>query len=324
MSVVVMSQKFTHTDSISNIGGGGVSGDGGQAISPEGTARTSANIYSPQYLSCANSNLYITQGSRMISKVTSRNITTVVKAPHLATNVTASTCYLQIVNAMSILTNGTLYITDDHIVRKIKNGVMTVVAGLNFPGNSGDGGLASDAQIYASSMTVNPSGDIFITGNTQAGIIRKITTSTGIITTFATGLHTFGGLMAAASNGDIFLSDSFNGQFVKITATGSVSYYTLPPHPQGYTNEPYGVGVSSTGEVYVADMRGTRVLKYTSASSYSIVVGGNGKGYSGDGGQTTSANFYWITHISITSKGIYVKDANGVSGMVNIRFIGSP
>ena len=87
---------------------------------------------------------------------------------------------------------GNLYFTDnDTRIRKVDtHGIITTVAGDGTEGNSGDGGLATSAEISSYDFQLDAVGNIYFisttyTGSTLTDIrIRKVDTN-GIITTFA-------------------------------------------------------------------------------------------------------------------------------------------
>ena len=81
---------------------------------------------------------------------------------------------------------GNIYIADayNNRVRKINaSGVVTTVAGTGGGSFSGDNGAATAAQMYRpSAIAIDKSGNLLISGNFR---VRKVTISTGIITTMA-------------------------------------------------------------------------------------------------------------------------------------------
>lgn len=90
---------------------------------------------------------------------------------------------------------GNFYIASDARIRKIdKSGIITTIAGTGVSGLSGDGGPATAAQLIAGvdGMIMNSAGDLFIADRGNARI-RKITATTGIITTVAGSTDGFSG-----------------------------------------------------------------------------------------------------------------------------------
>lgn len=134
---------------------------------------------------------------------------------------------------------GDVYFADagNSVIRKVSNGVITTVAGTGTGGFSGDNGPAIDAQLGPSGVTVDSSGNLFIadTGNNR---IRKV--SAGLITTVAgNGSAGFGGDMGPALDAEL--------------------------------NQPYGVTVDTTGNLFVADYGNNRIREALPAPTISFI-----------------------------------------------------
>ena len=103
--------------------------------------------------------------------------------------------------------------------------------------------------------------------------IRKVAISSGIITTIA-------GTGSASFSGD-------NGQATSATL-----------------NYPYGVGVDSSGNVYIADNSNQRVRKVTISTGIITTVAGTGTGtYNGDGSAGTSTALFNPNGVATDSSG---------------------
>ena len=84
---------------------------------------------------------------------------------------------------------GNLYIADDfnNRIRKINltTGIITTFAGTDSAGFSGDGGFATNAKLFIPvDVFADTSGNVFI-ADAENNRIRKVSVSTGIITTVA-------------------------------------------------------------------------------------------------------------------------------------------
>jgi hypothetical protein len=80
-------------------------------------------------------------------------------------------------------------------VRKVNTfGVITTVAGNGIQGNAGDGGPATNAELYLGSVIVDSFGNLYLSSN-YSNNIRKVDVATGII-------HTICGNGTATNTGD--------------------------------------------------------------------------------------------------------------------------
>ena len=184
---------------------------------------------------------------------------------------------------VAVDTAGNIYIADmdNERMRKVTaaTGVISTVAGNGTQGYSGDGGQAASAEINSpSGVALDASGNIYF-GNILSNCIRKVTASTGIISTVA-------GTGTAGFSGDGGL------------ATSAKIYY------------PYGVAADAGGNIYFADEVNDRVRKVSASTGDISTVAGTGTtGYSGDGGAATSAQLYWPHGVAVDAAGnVYIAD----------------
>ncbi len=157
--------------------------------------------------------------------------------------------------------SGSIYIADTgtNRVRKVSpEGVISKVAGTGKLGFSGDGGLATDADLDSPvDLAVDGSGSIYI-GDIDNNQIRKVSTDGVISTVAGTGLRGFGGDGGLATSAAI--------------------------------NIPIAVTVDGSGNIYFADRDNHRIRRISSAGVISTVAG-NGlfSGLVCDGGPATEA-----------------------------------
>ncbi len=165
-------------------------------------------------------------------------------------------------------------------IRKItiSTGIITIVAGSGSGGYIGDNGPATSAKLkQPQGVALDSSGNIYI-GDYSNNRVRKVTVSTGIITTIA-GSSTSG---------------SFSGD------NGAATSATL--------NYAYGVAVDSSGDVYVTDYYNHRIRKVTVSTGIITTIAGTGTGsYSGDGGDATAATLYYPYALALDSSGIQLR-----------------
>src|SRR5262249_40410000 len=174
------------------------------------------------------------------------------------------------------------------------------IAGTGTPGFSGDGGLATAAQLQnPAGIALDGAGNLYVADRPYR--IRKITPG-GIISTIAgsgiPGIAADGRPATSAPLGSptsVAIDPSGNLYFVesstrvrKVTRDG-VIHTVASVDPTG-TAAFTSVAVNKTGEIYIANPSKSRILKVTPAGDELLVVAGNGKrGISGDGGLATSA-----------------------------------
>lgn len=239
---------------------------------------------------------------------------------------------------------GNMYISQGASIRKVNtSGIINTIAGNGLPGDTGDGGNATAAQIYCQDLTVDAAGNVYFTDPLHS-VIRKIDTA-GIITTIAgtgqSGYSGDGGPAAAAklqlsqgitidSVGNLYFAD--NAAYVrKISTDGTISTIAgngsgIPTGDGGPAKAagmaPRWIAVDSGGNVFVADAGTNRIRKINTSGIITTYAGGNlntGTG-NGDGGPASGAVFTGITSIAVDPAGnLYVSDA----GADRIREISS-
>jgi uncharacterized protein (TIGR03437 family) len=241
---------------------------------------------------------------------------------------------------------GNIYIADytSHSVYQVDRlGASTIIAGTGKAGYSGDGGLATSAQLFGpTSVAVAADGTIYI-AEYNGHRIRKIATN-GIITTFAgTGVPGFkgeGGPAASAqiwapydiavdSSGNVFFSERGNARIRKIDTSGMIKTVvgtgklgsTGDGGPALLANiDPGGIQVLADGSIYFTDdgagsLGGDgfrRVRKVGPDSTVSVVAGSGSAGFSGDGGQATAATFFHPLGVAVDAAGnVFIADFAG-------------
>ena len=177
--------------------------------------------------------------------------------------------------AIATDTSGNLFIVDygNAKIRSVtkSTGIITTFAGSGVLGCSCDRvGPATDIPLYfPHGVAVDISGNVFI-ADTLNNRIRVVTTSTGIMRTFA-GTGTNIGLQEG----------TFSGDGGPATSAGLVN--------------PSGVAVDISGNVFIADTCSNRIRVVTKSTGIITTYAGNGgrlEGitFSGDGGPATSAS----------------------------------
>jgi len=267
-----------------------VAGNGTGAYAGDNGPATSASLYSPSHVAIDSSgNLFIadTTNHRIRKVAIGTGIITTVAGSSIGgfggDNGPATSARLYWPSGVTFDSNDNLYIADygNHRIRKVASGtgVITSVAGNGSAGFSGDGGAAIAASLYRpSEVIVDSSGNLYFAEYYNQRI-RKVVNGTGIITT-------------VAGNG----TQGFSGDNVAATSAS--------------LNNPWGVTIDNSGNLYIADEWNHRIRKVDSGTGIITTVAGNGSyGFSGDNGPATSANVYDPTGVTIDSSGnLYITE----------------
>jgi uncharacterized protein (TIGR03437 family) len=281
-----------------------VAGSGTEGFSGDGAQANQAKLNDPTGVAVdAAGNVYIAdQGNARIRMVdASGNISTFAgngNPTFLGDSGAAKSAQLDPYD-LAIDSAGNLYVADffNHRIRKINlaTKIITTVAGIGTPGLSGDGGLATGAQLkFPTGVAVDASGNLYI-ADAGNSVVRRVSASSGIITTIA-GNGKFGfnaetgtaiGVsidperVAVDSSGGVYIADQFNDRIRKLTlqvpATMTISSGDAQSGPPG---------TSLSIAVKVADASGTPVGNVTvsfavstgtaSLSAATATTGGDG------------------------------------------------
>ncbi len=188
-------------------------------------------------------------------------------------------------------TAGNLYISDigNHKVKKVTGGMIATIAGTGTAGFSGEGGLATAAQLNGpNNVSLDSAGNIYIC-DAENSRIRRITISNGFITTIVgTGTRGFGGDNGQATNasinspvgaivdaaGNLFFSDRGNHRLRRVDGTTRVITTLAGTGIAGYNgdgisglqarlNAPSGLAFGPGGRIILADRDNSRIRQLT-------------------------------------------------------------
>ncbi len=259
----------------------------------------------------------------------------------------ATNALLNYPNGLDLDDFGNIYIADtqNNAIRKIDtNGIIRTIAGNSVQGGySGDGGFATNANLYLPfAESADKLGNIYI-ADTYNSAIRKVDTE-GIITTIAgNGSSGFSGDGGYATNsqlsypfglavdplGDIYIADSDNMRIRKIDTNGVITTVAGNGN-SGYSGDggwatnaalqyPYGVAVDSVGNLFIADSYNSVVREVGTNGIITTLAGNHTAGYSGDGGAATNASLNFPHALAVDSTGnVYISDSyNNVVRMVS-------
>jgi N-acetylneuraminic acid mutarotase len=319
---------------------GGYSGDGGPA--------TSAEFFSPiAVVADKSGNLFIADGNNFcVRKVTaSTQIVSTVAGVCTVSGYSgdgglATSAELSFPSALALDGTGNLYIADtsNYRIRKVavSSGVITTVAGDGTQGNSGDGGLATSAQLgRPTGIAVDAAGNIYI-ADPYSNTVRKVTASTGIISLVAGGAGASypagdGGPASAAGlngpgdiavdgAGNLYIVDQNNAVVRKVTASTGIITTVAGNNTWGFSGDggqatraqlydAGGIAVDSAGSLYIADTLNYRIRKVTAAGIISTIAGNGTPDFSGDGGPATTAALNVPLGVAVSASGnVFIAD----------------
>lgn len=192
-------------------------------------------------------------------------------------SVTALNAPLGNVAGVAVDSNDNIYVADptnDRVFLVGADGSIRIVAGNGSAGSYGDGGQATSAALNGPyGVALDASGNLFIVDSFNRRI-RKVSPD-GIISTVAGG----------GSGGD----------------GGPATLASL--------NQPSGVAVDSSGNLYIADAGSNRIRKVSSSGIISTVAGNGSAGFSGDGGLATAATLSGPAGVAVDSSGnLFIAD----------------
>jgi hypothetical protein len=231
---------------------------------------------------------------------------------------------------------GNIYIADigNDCIRKVDvSGVITTIAGVGVPGYNGDGGPATSARLKGpSGVIADTLGNVFI-ADSENHCIRMVAANGTITTIAGTGFPGYSGDGGPATSallylpfdltldqaGNIFFTETVTNYVRKINAAGTIT--TVAGNgTKGYSgdggpainaalNVPVDVDLDGSGNIYITEQFNNCIRKVETNGIITTIAGTGNKGYSGDGGQATSADFNWLSGIAIRDDKIYVADA---------------
>jgi sugar lactone lactonase YvrE len=307
----------------------GFGGDGGKAVNaainfPAGLALDSTgNIF---FLDSGNSRLRKIDPSGTITTVAGNGT-----FKYCGDGGPASSACLNQPLALAVASTGSsevLIIADtfNYRVRRIAmaTGIITTIAGNGTPGYAGDGGPATAASLnLPEGIAISTSSHAIFISDSQNSAIRKVDTTTGIITTsFGNGTCGFDSQTLCIPRG-IFLDKQGNLhvadalqvlEILKGSNTAIVQAGVLQegfngdgiPATSALLNNPWDAILDPAGNLVIVDAGNDRVRKGAGSQSIATIAGG----YLGDGGPGTSAALNAPSSIAFDSgQNLYIADS---------------
>jgi len=178
--------------------------------------------------------------------------------------------------------SGNLFVADrnNHRIRKVDSrGIITTVAGTGTAGFSGDGDLATKAQLnHPSGITFDKKGNLFFSDRSNERI--RVIDSKGKIRTYA-------------GNG----KEGFKGD--------------SGPALEASLDKPFGIAFDRKGNLYIADRGNNRIRKVNTQGIITTVAGDGGFFFMGDNGPAYRASIAGPTGVAVDDQGtLYIADRN--------------
>jgi hypothetical protein len=256
-------------------------GTGGYGYTGDGGAATAATFKNVRGLALdAIGNLYISDGGngaiRMVTQSTGV-ITTFAGGGSGGDGAAAYGAYINMPWGICFDNTGNLYIAEygaNHIRMVNTMGIINTVAGSATFGSMGDGGLATNAEIYnPTDVACDAAGNFYIAdqGNNRVRVV-----SGGIINNFA---------------GDPNNASGFSGDGAAATAAR--------------LNAPMGISFDAAGNLYIADQNNNRIRKVTQSTGFISTICGTsmGGGYNGDAINASTAQLNFPVQVTAVSAG---------------------
>jgi len=325
-----------------------VAGTGTLGATPDGGQAAAANISRPWQIAMDGAgNLYFTDtNNNTVRKVAPNGIITTIagiagSAGFSGDGELATSARLNQPAGVAVDGSGNVYISDtqNNRVRKVNaaDGKISTIAGNGQPGYSGDGGSATAAALnFPYGLALDQNGNVFVADFSNHRI-RKITTSTGIITTVAgTGSASYNGDDRPATeasvnapinvtfdpNGNLVIADSNNHRIRRVNSADGRISTIAGSGSQGFAgdggaatearlNLPAGVAFDSASNLYFADRGNSRVRKVTVGTNIITTIAGAGppSGFNGDGLAALASRLAAPNSIAIDAVGnVYIGD----------------
>ena len=231
---------------------------------------------------------------------------------------------------VAVDSSGNVYVADSYNnkIRKVSSdGVVTTFAGNGWVGSTDGPGTAAGFN-HPTGVAVDSAGNVYV-ADSWNNEIRKVS-STGVVTTVAgyvgssiPGVDGVGRLarfnapgdVAVDASGNVYVADSSNNKIRKVDSAGMVTTLagsgstgsTDGTGTAASFNNPTGLAVDGSGNIYVTDSDNNLIRKVTSDGVVTTLAGSSSQGSTD--GTGTAASFHWPTGPAVDAAGnVYVAD----------------
>jgi sugar lactone lactonase YvrE len=342
--------------------GGVIAGSGQVGYSGDGGPAVAAKLMSPEDVAVdASGNVYIAdQGNYRVRVVSAGTIRTYAGTGSATTGDGGPASQASVADPSKVAfdSQGNYYFAElsHHKVRKVDtNGVIVTVAGNGTGGFSGDGGPATQAELWEPRSVVVDASDNLLIADSRNGRIRRVDHN-GIITTIAGGGSAWADNVPATATtlaypwglafdhlGRLYVAEPYNaavvrridGQgMIRVVAGGNTSN---DPGDGSLATNAYigrieGIALDASDNLYIADTANHHTIRRVDHAT-GIITTFAGRtfipGYAGDGGPATSAALNFPNDVAVAPNGdLFIADGNNhrvrrVSGGVITTFAGT-
>jgi len=206
-------------------------------------------------------------------------------------------------------------------------GTIFTVAGSGAQGFSGDGGQATDAELFSPSGVAATADGGFLIADVGNNRVRRVDAGGTITTVAGTGTAGFSGDggratgaelnfpfgVAATADGGFLIADFNNsrvrlvsraGKITTVAGTGTAGFSgDGGPATGAQLHNPSGVAATANRGFLIADTNNERVRLVSRAGRITTVAGTGTAGFSGDGGLATAAQLFAPQGVAVTADG---------------------
>ncbi|MFC1516347.1 SMP-30/gluconolactonase/LRE family protein [Thermodesulfobacteriota bacterium] len=308
-------------------------GTGNDGHSGDGGAATVAELNTPKGIHMDfNGNLYFADsGNHCIRKVdTSGDISTVAgtggTSGYGGDGGAPTSALLNEPSGVFLLKSGNKVViiiadTKNHCIRMVntQDKIITLGGICTQPGYSGDGGLATSAELNTPTA-VSYNWGVYNVADTGNHCIRAFEQDSNISTIAGTGVAGYsgdGGAAAAAkldsprgvwlkSSNEMIIADTMNGCVRKVDLSSNID--SLTTRNIGLNNAGH-IAMDGSGNIYIADSENHRVRRLDASGNVTTIAGNGKANFYGDGGAAVNAALNTPKGVALDEDGnIYIAD----------------
>jgi uncharacterized protein (TIGR03437 family) len=320
-----------------------IAGNGGMGFSGDGGPAVQAQLTPVAVAVSAGGTVYVAdQVNQRVRAITNGTITTIAGMGFYRYRGDGGMATAAVLNGpynVAFDTQGNLFLTDQEndAIRTIHpNGVISTIAGTGVPGDTGNGGPAASATLFAPwGLGLDTNANVYFT-EAYTNYVRKVSASGTITNIAGTGsggsagdngpavLAQVNGPRSVATDpaGNIYFVEDGSSRLRKISPSGIITTIAgtgTPgfsgdegPAASAQLNHPANLVIDGAGNIYIADFDNQRVRKITTDGKIHTIVGDGNANSSGDGGPANKAEVNVPVSLAVDGKGnLYIGEHEG-------------